>query len=138
MLGSSNNDIDPYALLDSSGVEILLSELLDSELWRPVELLTRAEELLTRLAATGPDGDPAHLALRAKVAKSLMMVGKEEHELFERHATTVCRLLDAVGEALRSVIVSYARDADFWMRWYVGPWRNYRRPHTEPQPTVRR
>lgn len=126
MLGSSNNHVDPHALLDSSGVEILVSELLDSEAWRPVELLARADELLTRLAAAGPDGDPAHLALRARVAKSLMLVGKDEHELFEQHATTVCRLLDAVGEALRSVIVGYARDADFWVRWYVGPWRSYR------------
>lgn len=137
MLGSSNNHVDPYALLDSSGVEILLSELLDSEIWRPVELLAKADELLTRLTVTGPAGDPAHLALRARVAKSLMLVDKDHHELFEQHATTVCRLLDAVGEALRSVIVGCARDADFWVRWYVGPWRNYRQPRTEPHPTGR-
>lgn len=126
MLGTSNDDVDPKAVLDSSGVEILVFELLDSDAWQPAELLRKAEKVLARLTATGPDGDPAHLALRAKVAKSLMLVGKDDQELFERHAATLCRLLDAIGEALRSVIVGYATDTDFWVRWYVGPWREHR------------
>ncbi len=134
MLGSGNHHIDPHVLLESSGVEILVFELLDAETWQPVELLARAEEVLARLAARGPDGDPAHLALRARVTKSLMQVDTDHHELLAYHSAAVCRLLDAIGEVLRSVMVGYARDADFWVRWYVGPWREFRDRGTTGRP----